>query len=92
MRAPVSQVADLIAAMALIMKFTERPDARIAWRSEVECGYAIGEYRGVRVVHLETYGSSTRAYPGKGSQFIEIDAEGARELIRILKRAFPEIR
>jgi hypothetical protein len=78
--------------MALITKFRERPGARIAWRSEVECGYMVGEHRGVRVVHLETYGSSARAIPGKVSQSIEVDAKGARELVRILTRAFPEIR
>lgn len=77
--------------MALIRRFTERRSTRVGWRSEVECGYTIGEFDGTPVVHLETYGSSARAIPGKVSQSLEIDQERARELVLILRKAFPRL-
>ena len=61
----------------------------MSFRSEVECGWTVGEVEGRTVLHLETYGSSARDIPGKVSQSIEVDAEGARELQRILRTAFP---
>lgn len=75
--------------MALIAKFTERRSASVGWRSEVECGYAVGEKDGTRVLHLETYGSSSRSIPGKVSQSLEIDEQRAKELVAILRQAFP---
>jgi hypothetical protein len=50
---------------------------------------ARGESHGKRLLHLETYGSDEREIPGKVSQAIEIDIDGARELQRILRTAFP---
>lgn len=78
--------------MALITKFAERRSAKVGWRSEVECGYNVGEHDGRRVLRLETYGSSSRQIPGKVSQSIEIDEDAARELVRILHKAFPSVR
>jgi hypothetical protein len=40
---------------------------------------------------LETYGSENREFPGKVSQSIQLDEEGAVQLIRILKSEFPNI-
>lgn len=75
--------------MALIKSFTHRPGATVGFRTEVECGYATGTVKGRQVLHLETYGSSSRAIPGKVSQSLELDEQGARELIQILRDAFP---
>jgi hypothetical protein len=77
--------------MALIRNFKERPGIRVGWRSEVECGYTVGEHAETRVIHLETYGSTERAIPGKVSQSLEIDEDAARELISILRAAFPSL-
>ena len=77
--------------MALIIRFKERRGAAITWRSEVECGYTVGSRDDRRIVHLETYGSAERSIPGKVSQSIELDEERARELVDILRRAFPNI-
>ena len=41
------------------------------------------------MLQLETYGSDDRAIPGKVSQVIQLDEAGARELKRIIERAFP---
>jgi hypothetical protein len=38
---------------------------------------------------LETYGSNSRAIPGKVSQSIELDEAGAAELMSIIGQAFP---
>ena len=79
--------------MALIREFEARPNASVGFRSEVLCGYAVGQTRsGLRVLHLETYGSADRAIPGKISQSIELDVDGARQLRAIIDDAFPELR
>ena len=78
--------------MALITQFTERRSASIGWRSQVECGYNVGEHHNRRVLHLETYGSSGRQIPGKVSQSIQLDEAAAANLVRILRQAFPALR
>jgi hypothetical protein len=75
--------------VAFIRRFVEKPHASISWRSEVECGFTIGRRGNKNVLHLETYGSGARQIPGKVSQSLELDETGARELLRILRRAFP---
>jgi hypothetical protein len=74
--------------MALIRSFEHRPGAGVSFRSEVDCGYSIGEVNGRKILHLETYGSSTRAIPGKVSQSVELDEDTARELAAIIRSAF----
>ena len=74
--------------MALIRSFELRPGASVSFRSEVDCGYSVGEVGGRKILHLETYGSSTRAIPGKVSQSIELNEDAARELAAIIRRAF----
>jgi hypothetical protein len=56
---------------------------------EVECGWAVFESCGRRYLQLDTYGSRTRAIPGKVSQTIQVDEEGARKLKRLIAQAFP---
>jgi hypothetical protein len=58
---------------------------------EVNCGWAIFESGGQRYLQLDTYGSRTRAIPGKVSQSIQLDEMGARELVRLLAKAFPGV-
>ena len=57
-------------------------------RTEVECGYAVLNFGGKRYLQLETYGSSDRKIPGKVSQTLQLDAERAAELEKILRLAF----
>jgi hypothetical protein len=77
--------------MALVRQFVHRPDSPAGFRSEVDCGYRILEYGSKTLLHLETYGSSTRAIPGKRSQSFQLDADGARQLRDLIDRAFPEL-
>lgn len=56
----------------------------------MECGYVVGQTDDRTILHLETYGSSSRAIPGKVSQSIELD-EAASELMTVLRRAFPRL-
>lgn len=75
--------------MALIEGFD--PSANDAQRvhGPVRCGYRAFTVDGKTVVQLDTYGSDERAIPGKISQSLQLDVDGARELIGILREAFP---
>lgn len=75
--------------MALIRTFEHRPGGAVSFRTEVVCGWRIGETAAGRLLHLETYGSQDREIPGKVSQSVELDLNGARELQQILRDAFP---
>ena len=77
--------------MALIRGFEHRPGGRVAFRTEVDCGWRVGDAGGRRLLHLETYGSEERDIQGKVSQSLEFDLDGARELQRILRVAFPDL-
>jgi hypothetical protein len=57
----------------------------------VGCGWAIFETAGRQYLQLDTYGSKARVMPGKVSQSIQLDENGARELMRLLTRAFPSL-
>jgi hypothetical protein len=77
--------------MALIQKFERLHGGSVTFRTEVDCGWRVGDARGRRILHLETYGSPDRERQGKISQAIELDEERARELQRILREAFPRL-
>lgn len=77
--------------MALITRFEESPGADVAFRTEVECGWRVGQVDRRRILHLETYGSAERRRQGKVSQVIDLDERAARELVGILRKAFPGI-
>lgn len=78
--------------MALISRFEERPLEPRRIHGDVVCGYAVTEIQGRRILQLETYGSHDRQIPGKVSQSLQLDLDGASELIRILERAYPDVR
>ncbi|WP_224705664.1 methionyl-tRNA formyltransferase [Devosia aquimaris] len=74
--------------MVLLRKF-ERLDAeRYQLQGEVEAKYAVFERDGRGFVQINTYGSPDREMPGKLSQTIQLDREGAIELVAILRKAF----
>jgi hypothetical protein len=77
--------------MALIAKFEERPLAPSKLHGEVTCGYKSVMVERQRILQLETYGSSHRKEPGKISQSLQIDASAARQLVDIIRSAFPEV-
>jgi hypothetical protein len=76
--------------MAVISTFTPITTRRTrVHRTRVECGYATVEVAGQRYLQLETYGSDERQIPGKVSQTLQLDADVAAELLRVLARTFP---
>ena len=44
-----------------------------------------------RYLQLDTYGSDNREFPEKVSQAIQLDEEGARQLLAIIRAAFPSL-
>lgn len=75
--------------MALVRRFETRPIEPKRVHDDVVCGYAVAHINGRRILQLETYGSADRKIPGKVSQSLQLDTEGARELKRILENSFP---
>ena len=78
--------------MALIRQF-EAIGASYSGRfhGEVDCGYAIFENRGEAVSPARYIWVEHTSNPGKVSQSIQINEEGARSLKRLLQQAFPGV-
>lgn len=74
---------------SLIDRFEERPLTPKRLHGRVLCGYAATDVEGERVPQLESYGSDDRAQPGSVSKVIQLDEARARDLVRIIERAFP---
>jgi hypothetical protein len=55
---------------------------------EVEASYSAFERDGRVFVQIDTYGREDRQIPGKKSQTIQLDKEGAVTLVKILTDAF----
>ncbi len=78
--------------MALVKKFDHfGAGERGRVHGVVACTYATFDVDGNRYLQLDTYGSSERAIPGKVSQSIQVDREGARLLKALLQRSFPGV-
>lgn len=74
--------------MALIRSFTRKYMDRNSLHDEIEATYTIFERDGRVLLQIDTYGRETREIPGKKSQTIQLDREGAIALFRILKQEF----
>jgi hypothetical protein len=57
---------------------------------ETTLGYVF-EIGGVAYAQFDSYGRSTRDKPGKVSQSIQVDREGAEQIYKLLKSAFPDL-
>lgn len=60
--------------------------------TDVDCGHRVVDLPGGRLLQLDTYGSNERQMPGKTSQSIQLDEAAARDLVRVLLKAFPQLR
>lgn len=60
--------------------------------TEVDCEYLVVDDGDARLLHLSTFGSDDRKSDRKSSQSLQLDLDRARELVDIIRRAFPEIR
>lgn len=77
--------------MAKIEEFEQRPIGGSKVHDGVVCGYRWFDIGEQRILQLETYGRDSRRNPGKVSQSIQLDQDGARALKQLLERAFPGI-
>jgi hypothetical protein len=59
--------------------------------TETECDYAIFEDNGRKYVQISSSGSKNRKTRGGVTQTYQFDLEGARELMRIIQTAFPQL-
>lgn len=59
--------------------------------TEVDCEHRVIHDGKVRLLHLSTFGSDERASERKSSQSLQLDEDAARQLVAILKSAFPSI-
>jgi len=74
--------------MALVRTFTRKHMDRNSLHEEIEASYTTFERDGRVFIQIDTYGRETREIPGKKSQTIQLDREGAIALFNILKREF----
>lgn len=78
--------------MAFVTEITEATtEHRSRPHSTCTAGWRLSERDGARVLQLDTYGSPQRKDTGTISQSLQLDAERARELVKIIRQAFPSI-
>jgi hypothetical protein len=61
---------------------------RNSLHDEIEATYSVFERDGRVLLQIDSYGRETREVPGKKSQTIQLDREGATALFNILRREF----
>jgi hypothetical protein len=77
--------------MALIREFSEIHKESNRVHDAVDCGWTVFDSDGALYIQFDTYGTDHRQNPGKVSQSLQLDEASARELARILSRAFPAL-
>ena len=74
--------------LALVRKLDKLDSQRTQLHEEVEAKYATFQRDGQGFVQINTYGRPGREIPGKVSQVIQLDREGAEALVAILRKTF----
>ena len=74
--------------MALIRTFARKDRDRATLHVEIEATYTTFERDGRVLLQIDTYGRKSRQVPGKQSQTIQLDKQGAKALVSILQREF----
>lgn len=77
--------------MARIVEFEELPSGSGSKQTDVSCGWRVTTIKGETLLQLDTYGSAERKLLGKVSQTVQLDHDGAQDLIEIIGRAFPDL-
>jgi hypothetical protein len=62
--------------------------AELRCNDEIAAKYSSFERDGQTILQIDMYGRASREHPGKLSQTIQLDAEGAAALSKILQREF----
>ena len=76
------------ATMALIRSFIRKHMDRNSLHDEIEATCTVFERDGRVLLQIDSYGRKSRKVPGKKSQTIQLDREGATALLNILRREF----
>lgn len=74
--------------MALVKRFQRKNMERNSIHDEIEATYTVFENDSRIFVQIDSYGRAQREMPGKKSQTIQIDKNGALALVKILRDAF----
>ncbi len=74
--------------MALIRRFEHKAMERNALHDEIEATYSVFKHDDQIFMQIDSYGRPNRENPGKKSQTIQLDREGARNLYEIIKHEF----
>ena len=74
--------------MALIRQFKRKHMDRNSVHDEISASYTVFERDGRRFIQIDSYGRDERQIPGKKSQTIQLDRDGAHALYKILGSEF----
>jgi hypothetical protein len=74
--------------MAVVREFQEKVLDRSTKHSEVEATISTVEESGEKFVQIDTYGSPTRAMPGKVSQSLRLSQAAFEQLMQIGSKYF----
>jgi hypothetical protein len=74
--------------MALVRQFEMKAMERNSIHEEISATYTAFHNSGRTFLQIDTYGRSDREIPGKKSQSIQLDEQGAEALFKILKKEF----
>lgn len=79
--------------MARVAKFTrsEREAKGRKLHEPTTCEYSVYQVDGQTVLQLDTLGSESRQEKGTPSQKLQLDETTARELMKVLREAFPAL-
>lgn len=77
--------------MALVRDFHQVNSDKAVVHKPVSCGWRAFRAGDVTILQLDSYGSETRQIPNKVSQSIQLDREGAEELLKLIRNTFPGI-
>ncbi|MBY0287290.1 MAG: hypothetical protein K2X52_09080 [Mycobacteriaceae bacterium] len=77
--------------MALIHRFEQVASDKNALHRPVTCGWRSFNTDGGVILQLDTYGSAERQLPNKISQSIQLDREGAKILLGLIRDTFGDI-
>jgi hypothetical protein len=78
--------------VALVKDIIPVQKERHSVHSEAECSSFIFMSDGQSYLQLDSYGSPGRERPGQISQSFQFDEEAARQLQKLIRKAFPRLK
>lgn len=74
--------------MALIRKIEASDMRRNSVHDEIDATYSAFTHEGRKFIQIDSYGRESRDIPGKKSQTLQLDEDGAKALVAILRHEF----